>query len=41
MKKPLIVACTSEIITVELNNKLKSVGFDLAFQAPITAAQIN
>ena len=31
MKKPLIVACTSEIITSDLKNKLESIGFDLVF----------
>ena len=41
MKKPLIVACTSEIITLELNKRLESIGFDLVFEAPITTSQIN
>lgn len=37
IRTPLIIACTSEIITNELLEKLRKIGFDLAFQSPLTA----
>ena len=37
-KRPLIVACTSDVIDHLLEEELKKAGFDMMFQAPITDA---
>ena len=39
--KPMIIACTSDLIDEPLKRLLKAVGFDMMFEAPITDAQIK
>lgn len=39
--RPLIVACTSEVIDNNLKEKLLNAGFDMMFETPISDAQIQ
>ena len=38
--KPLIIACTSDVIDEEMKKRLTDVGFEMIFQAPISDSQI-
>ena len=41
LKRPLIVACSSSVITPELESKLNKIGFNIFIEQPLTIDKVN